>query len=108
LIASAFEEEGGHWRVVGDLFCVGGTAVDPTLEGLSELRVEGLLHVEIEDGVGDAKGYRAQESVQFICLLESFEQDGGIGHAADEALEVALSAEDVDGQTDVEDGLSRH
>jgi hypothetical protein len=40
--------------------------------------------------------------------LESFEQDGGIGHAADEALEVALSAEDVDGQTDVEDGLSRH
>lgn len=41
--------------MMADLFGIGGTPVDPTLEGFSKNGVERLFHAEVKHRVGDAE-----------------------------------------------------
>lgn len=92
--------------MVADLFGVGGAAVDPALEGLAEDGVEGLLHAEVEEGVGDPEGDGPGQSEEEVLVVQLLEEEGGVEHAVEEALDVAFGGEDVDGETDAEDGLA--
>ena len=76
---------------MADLFCIGWTTVEPALVGLPDDGVEGLLHAEIHNGVGESKDKGFNESIEYTFLLESFEHNWSIVHAEKESFKVALN-----------------
>lgn len=48
-IATAEEHERGDWWVVADLLHVDWAVVDPSLEGLAQDRIEGFLHIQVQN-----------------------------------------------------------
>ncbi len=65
-ISSPQEVDGGDRRMVTDLLCVDGTAIDESLEGLSKNRVEGFFNIKIKDAVGKGKSNAVLESLNGV------------------------------------------
>jgi hypothetical protein len=59
--------------MVADLFGVGRAPVDPTLEGLPENGIEGLLHAQVKQRVGYTENSCPYQSAQHVLLLEFLE-----------------------------------
>lgn len=88
---------------MADLFCIGRAAINPALEGFSQNRVEWLLHAKVKYRVSDAEDNCFDQLVDRRFLLQFLKDQWSIGHAIYESLEVALSAEYIDWQTNAED-----
>lgn len=82
--------------MMADLFGIGGTPVDPTLEGFSKNGVERLFHAEVKHRVGDAEDNCFNQFVDGSLLLQSFKNKRGVCHAENESLQIAFGAEDID------------
>jgi hypothetical protein len=54
---------------MADLFCVDRTACNKALEGFSQDGVEHLIHIEVEDAVGEGKGDAVLESLNWVGLF---------------------------------------
>lgn len=88
--------------MVTDLLPIGRTAVDPALESFAQNGIEGLLHAEIHDWVGEAETDGPDELVYRRLFFDSLEQQGPVYHAVNESLQVTLRGEDVDRQADAQ------
>ena len=106
VIASAFHEIGGDGRMMGYLLEVSRASVDPALVGLPQDRVERFLHGEVDEGTThDAADY-GFELLNGVGFYYFFEVEGAVAEGHGLSFDVAFSAENVDGQGDVQDAFS--
>lgn len=88
--------------MMADLFPVGRTAVDPALESFAQNGIEGFLHAEVHDWVGEAETDGPDELVYRRLFFDSLQQQGPVYHAVNESLQIALGGEDVNRQADAQ------
>ena len=62
-----------------DLFSVNGTAIDKSVKGLSEDRIEGFVHLNVGCGGAHCEGNDILHSFDWIeCFCGSFKMKGSV------------------------------
>lgn len=90
-----------------DLLCIDRTPVDHSLKSFPQNGVEGLVDIEIKNGVGEGEGDAFLKPVDILFLGSSFQEIGAESHRLTESLKIRIDIEDLNWEGNVEDALTR-